>query len=139
MLIDNIGKDTMKKIIIFSKYDSMLKLLKKVFDKKDIKSLFISGSVYVMNSKLKKFKNSDISIILMSSDKYPSGLNLIEATNIILLDTMYNNKINVKVVETQAIGRAFRIGQHKQIKVDRLIIRDTIEHTNYKNFIGVNE
>ena len=138
-LIDNIGKDTMKKIIIFSKYDSMLKLLKKVFDKKDIKSLFISGSVYVMNSKLKKFKNSDISIILMSSDKYPSGLNLIEATNIILLDTMYNNKINVKVVETQAIGRAFRIGQHKQIKVDRLIIRDTIEHTNYKNFIGVNE
>ena len=139
MLLENIKNKNSTKIIIFSKYDGMLKLLKKVFDGKDIKSLFISGSVYVMNSKLKKFKNSDISIILMSSDKYPSGLNLVEATNIILLDTMYNSKSKTQIVETQAIGRAFRIGQNKQIKVDRIIIRDTIEHKNYRKFTGIKE
>lgn len=138
-LLSKIQETKTDKIIIFSKYEAMLKILKKVFDSKLIKSLFVSGSVYVMNSKLTKFKTSDINIILMSSEKYPSGLNLVEATHIILLDTMYKKKSEIKTIETQAIGRAFRLGQNKHIKVDRLIIRDTIEHKNFLNYSKTSE
>ena len=42
----------------------------------------------------------------MSSDKSPSGLNLTEATTIILLDTLNTGKEESQIIEEQAIGRA---------------------------------
>ena len=132
--LKEIMENNENKIILFSRFDAMLKLLKTIFDDKSIKSVFINGSIYVMNSKLEKFKNSNVNILLMSSDKYPSGLNLIEATHIVLLDSMSNNTKDIYTMETQAIGRAVRLGQNKNISVDRLIIKDTIEYENYKYY-----
>jgi len=132
--LKEIMKINENKIIVFSRFDAMLKLLKTIFDEKNIESVFINGSIYVMNSKLEKFKKSNVNILLMSSDKYPSGLNLIEATHIVLLDSMSNNTKDIYTMETQAIGRAVRLGQNKNIIVDRLIIKDTIEYENYNYY-----
>jgi non-specific serine/threonine protein kinase len=69
---------------------------------------------------------------LLSSDKAASGLNLTEASHIVLLDTLNTNKKEAQQIENQAIGRACRIGQTKTVLVNRFIMKDSIEEEFYK-------
>ena len=127
-----ISKDINNKIIVFSQWDNMLKLISKILDEYDINHLFLNGSINVVTSKIRKFKiQNNINVVLMSSDKSPSGLNLTEASYIILLDTLNTTKEESEIIETQAIGRAVRIGQSKNVDVRRFVMRNTIEHDYY--------
>ena len=120
------------RIIIFSRWDSMLKLLSKILQDHDINHLILNGTYHTINSKLRKFKlDTSIRIILLSSEKAASGLNLTEANHIILLDTLNNDPDISKVIEEQAIGRAVRIGQKQNVKVLRFIMKDTVEEDFY--------
>mgnify|MGYP001159414673 CR=1 FL=1 len=127
-----ITEDNTKKIIVFSQWDNMLRLVSKIFNEHEIKNIFINGSINTVSAKIRRFKiENDINVVLMSSDKSPSGLHLTEATTIILLDTLNASKEESEIIETQAIGRAVRIGQTEQVKVKRFIMRNTIEHDYY--------
>lgn len=127
-----ISENVNNKIIVFSQWDNMLKLISKILDEYEISHLFLNGSINVINSKIRKFKiQNNINVVLMSSDKSPSGLNLTEASYIILLDTLNTTKEESEIIETQAIGRAVRIGQTKNVDVRRFIMRNTIEHDYY--------
>ena len=120
------------RIIIFSRWDSMLKLLSKILNEHNINHLILNGSYYMINSKIRKFRlDTSIRIILLSSEKAASGLNLTEANHIILLDTLNNDPDISKVIEEQAIGRAVRIGQTQNVKVTRFIMKDTVEEDFY--------
>ena len=107
----------------------MLKLVGKVLQEFDIKYLNLNGSIHVVNGRIRRFKlDESIRIVLMSSEKSASGLNLQEANHIVLLDTMNTDRDNAKIIEEQAIGRAVRIGQKNPVNVIRLIMESTIEH-----------
>ena len=85
--------------------------------------------MHVINGRIKKFKlDKNVRVVLLSSDKAASGLNLTEASHIVLLDTLNTDKESSKIIEEQAIGRSVRIGQKKNVHVQRFIMRDTIEH-----------
>ena len=128
-----ITEDNTKKIIVFSQWDNMLRLVSKIFNEHEIKNIFINGSINTVSAKIRRFKiENDINVVLMSSDKSPSGLHLTEATTIILLDTLNASKEESEIIETQAIGRAVRIGQTEQVQVKRFIMRNTIEHDYYR-------
>jgi SNF2 family DNA or RNA helicase len=60
---------------------------------------------------------------MLSADHAASGLNLIKANKIIILEPLDNDQCK----EEQAIGRAHRIGQTKDVEVFRFIINNTIE------------
>ena len=47
-----------------------------------------------------------------------------------------HTKENAKIIEQQAIGRASRIGQNKEVVVTRIIMENTIEHDYYKRNIS---
>jgi SNF2 family DNA or RNA helicase len=127
-----IEEDNTKKIIVFSQWDNMLKLISKIFTEYDISHIFVNGSINTVSAKIRKFKiQNDINVVLMSSDKSPSGLNLTEATTIILLDTLNTSKEESQIIEEQAIGRAVRIGQTEKVNVKRFIMRNTVEHDYY--------
>ena len=127
-----VEEDNTKKIIVFSQWDNMLKLISKIFTEYEINHIFLNGSINTVSSKIRKFKiQNDINVVLMSSDKSPSGLNLTEATTIILLDTLNTSKEESQIIEEQAIGRAVRIGQTEQVNVKRFIMRNTVEHDYY--------
>ena len=49
----------------------------------------------------------------------------------LLLDTLNTTKEESEIIETQAIGRAVRIGQTKNVDVRRFVMRNTIEHDYY--------
>lgn len=142
-LIKNINKIIKErpdnKIILFSQWNSMLKLVGIVLNEYNIKYLECKGNIHMISKTIRKFKNdNNIKIILLSSENCVSGNNLTEASHIIMLDTMNSDKKKAHAIEHQAIGRAVRIGQKRKVKIQRLITIDTIEYEYFnKNFENV--
>ena len=77
--------------------------------------------------------NSD-NVIMLSLAKSASGTNLTEATHILFVEPIDANCDEVRAIEAQAIGRACRLGQKNNIKVIRILTKDTIEEQIYKTY-----
>ena len=87
-----------------------------------------------MTSKTDIIQNNDFRIIMLSSDSTVSGSNLNNAEEVIFLDPIYGDKQFRINTENQAIGRVRRLGnKFKEIKVIRLLIKDTIEEEIFKS------
>ena len=69
---------------------------------------------------------------MLSSETSNSGSNLTEANHIILIDVLYQDQQHVKATETQAIGRAVRLGQKLPVKVVRFITQNTVEFEHFE-------
>lgn len=122
------------KIIIFSQWDNMLKLVAHSLAENGIKNSFVKGNVYVRNNIINNFKikNSQDRVIMLSLLNNASGINLTEATHIIFVEPINAPKSNIQTIERQAIGRAHRIGQTKKLQIIRIITLDTIEEQIFK-------
>ena len=126
------------RVLVFSQWDSMLRLISKNLTSNSVNHMILNGSYHTINSKLRKFRlDNSIRIILMSSEKAASGLNLTEANHIILMDTLNNDPETSKVIESQAIGRAVRIGQTQHVQVKRFIMANTIEEDLYNEYLKI--
>lgn len=68
---------------------------------------------------------------MLSLENAASGTNLTEATHVILMDPVAGTSEEARAIEDQAIGRAHRLGQDRQITVVRMIMRETIEEELY--------
>ena len=120
------------RVIVFSQWNNMLKMVGNVLEENGVKYLYLQGSIHVVTSRINKFKSDhSIRVVLLSSDRAVSGLNLTEATHIILLDTLNTTPEKARQIEEQAIGRAVRIGQDKNVVIKRFIMESTIEHDYY--------
>jgi SNF2 family DNA or RNA helicase len=121
-------KDTNDKIIIFATEKQTLDLMNDILLENKVKYVNLKGNAYVVSKQLKRFKTGDEQVILLSADRANSGTNLIEASHIILLDThLIQNQRDKNAIEKQAIGRAVRLGQKKEVQVVRFIMKNTIE------------
>jgi len=136
--LHKILKDGKNRVIIFSQFDNMLKLVGNVLLENKVTHLFLKGSANVVQGRIRKFKlDPSIRIVLLSSEKAASGLNLTEANNIILLDSHNARKNLCKIIEEQAIGRSVRLGQKESVIVKRFVMKNTIEEDNYLcNFVN---
>jgi len=131
------NEDKSNKIIIFSQWMKMLKLESHALRESDIEFVFCRGNVHTMSNSIKKFKeDSNVRVILLSSDSCNSGSNLTEANHIMLLDAVGGNVEHAKAVENQAVGRAMRLGQTRTVNVHRFVIKDSIEE-EYYNLLNV--
>lgn len=130
--LQGILQDSDNRVIIFSQYDQMLNLIGKTLDEYKIKNVFCKGNVNTVNKRIHMFKtDTSIRVIMLSSEKSSSGSNLTEANHIILVDVLNAEKSTTKDMESQAIGRAVRLGQKKPVTVTRLITTGTIEDEYY--------
>jgi hypothetical protein len=124
--------------IIFSQWDYLLKEVGKVLESNGIKQLYCQGNVYQKDKVLRLFNSPDTDknefrIIMLSSESTVSGSNLNNAEEVIFLDPIYGDKQYRLNTENQAIGRVRRLGnKHKEIKVIRLYIKDSVEDEIYK-------
>ena len=129
-LFESIGN----RVIIFSQYDKMLKLIGKTLAEFNIKFVYSNGNNYVINRNINKFKTDEsIRIIMLSSETSNSGSNLTEANHIIFIDVLQNTQAYTKSIETQAIGRAVRLGQKLPVKIVRFITKGTVEEEHFNN------
>lgn len=65
-------------------------------------------------------------VFIISTKAGGVGINLTSATNIIIYDSDWNPQNDI-----QAIARAHRIGQHKNVTVYRLVTSNTYEEGIY--------
>jgi len=111
------------KILVFSQFVTMLDLIKKQLENKGIRYEYLTGQTRKRAEAVASFQeNADIPVFLISLKAGGTGLNLTEADYVYLVDPWWN-----PAVENQAIDRAYRIGQHKNVMAVRLICPDTIE------------
>ena len=117
-----------EKVIIFTQYVEMGKLIQKLVSKKFKKEvLFLHGS----QSRVEKTRvidtfqeDEDYKILVATLKTGGTGLNLTAARNVIHYDLWWN-----PAVENQATDRVHRIGQEKDVMVYRLITKGTLEET----------
>lgn len=120
------------RVIVFSQYDNMLKLVSRTLKEYDIKNVHIKGNVHSINKNIDKFKrDSSIRVIMLSSENSNSGCNLTEANHIIFIDVINAEASTSKDMECQAIGRSVRLGQKRPVKLIRFITKNTIEEEYY--------
>jgi len=111
------------KSLVFSQFTSMLSIVKKHLDQRGIQYAYLDGQTRKRKQVVEQFQNDpDTSVFLISLKAGGLGLNLTEAEYVFLLDPWWN-----PAVEAQAIDRAHRVGQTKQVFAYRLICRDTVE------------
>jgi SNF2 family DNA or RNA helicase len=120
------------KILIFSQFVTMLDLIKKELLDRDIKFTYLTGQTRNRGEVVESFQNDDsISVFLISLKAGGTGLNLTQADYVYLVDPWWN-----PAVENQAIDRAHRIGQQKNVMAIRLICPNTIEEKIMKLQLG---
>jgi len=85
---------------------------------------YMDGSTAVSERKkiVNDFNNGFGDVFLLSLKAGGVGINLTSADTVIHFDPWWN-----PAVEDQASDRAYRIGQHKNVQVFRIIAKDTIE------------
>jgi len=111
------------KILVFSQFVSMLDLIKKELDTKNIAYEYLTGQTKNREARVNSFQNNAaIRVFLISLKAGGVGLNLTEADYIYLVDPWWN-----PAVENQAIDRSYRIGQKKNVIAVRLITPGTLE------------
>jgi SNF2 family DNA or RNA helicase len=111
------------KVLIFSQFVSMLKLIREALNEDKIKYEYLDGSTKDRTERIDHFQNDPtITAFLISLKAGGSGLNLTAADTVIHYDPWWN-----PAVEDQASDRAHRIGQKKVVTVYRLVAEGTIE------------
>ncbi|WP_105615637.1 SNF2 helicase associated domain-containing protein [Vallitalea okinawensis] len=117
------------RILIFSQFTSMLKIIEKMLTKMGIEYFYLDGSVKSNEriERVKAFNNGEREIFLISLKAGGTGLNLTSADMVIHYDPWWN-----PAVEEQATDRAYRIGQENKVQVIRLLTRGTIEEKIFK-------
>ncbi|MDR0799311.1 MAG: DEAD/DEAH box helicase [Dysgonamonadaceae bacterium] len=111
------------KVLIFSSFVKHLKLLAKIFDEKEWKYAMLTGQTVRREEQIDRFKHDlDVNCFFISLKAGGTGLNLTEADYVFILDPWWN-----PAVEMQALSRAHRIGQDKNVMVYRFISNDSIE------------
>lgn len=110
-----------RKILIFSQFTSLLKLIQKEFSE----AIVLDGSTSVekRGELVRKFQEEpEYPLFLLSLKAGGVGLNLTAADYVLLFDPWWN-----EAVERQAIDRAYRIGQKKSILAKRYLMAGSIE------------
>ena len=124
-----------EKIIVFSQY---VKSLEKINNKISGDNVFLYHGGLDKDEKdtiIKKFKDFDGHAVLLMSIKAGSvGLNLQEASTVVLFDRNWN-----PAIEKQAIARAHRMGRKDSVHAIKFIVRDSIEERINDLLIEKNE
>jgi non-specific serine/threonine protein kinase len=111
------------KVLIFSQFVQMLKLIEEELVKLDIPYEMLTGQTRDRESRVDSFQtNPDIPFFLISLKAGGVGLNLTAADYVIHVDPWWN-----PAVEMQATDRTHRIGQDKPIFIDKMIAQNTVE------------
>ena len=111
------------KILVFSQFVSMLKILKEELAASGIPFCYLDGSTKDRLGECNRFnRNPKIPVFLISLMAGGTGLNLTGADMVMHYDPWWN-----PAVEDQATDRAHRIGQKKTVYVMKMIASNTIE------------
>ncbi|MGL6028440.1 MAG: SNF2-related protein [Legionella sp.] len=120
-LLDNLIEEG-RRVLVFSQFTSMLKLIEDELIKKKYDYLKLTGQTKNRQSLVERFQEGNTPIFLISLKAGGTGLNLTRADTVIHYDPWWN-----PAVEDQATDRTHRIGQENPVFVYKLITAGTVE------------
>ena len=112
------------RVLIFSQFTSLLKLVRPRLHKAGIVSLYLDGETPAAErlDLAEQFNQGAAPVFLVSLKAGGTGLNLTGADTVIHLDPWWN-----PTAEEQANDRAHRLGQDKDVQIIHLITPESIE------------
>lgn len=112
------------RVLIFSQFTQMLKILRRTLQREGIESLYLDGDTKPKERQelADRFNEGHEPVFLISLKAGGTGLNLTGADMVIHYDPWWN-----PAAEDQAADRAHRLGQEKHVQVLRLVMHDSIE------------
>lgn len=110
--------------LVFSQFTSFLGRVAARLDADGVPYTYLDGSTPARrrDEEIARFRSGEASVFCISLKAGGFGLNLTEADYVFLLDPWWN-----PASEAQAVDRAHRIGQRRQVMVYRLVAAGTIE------------
>ncbi|WP_432401472.1 SNF2 helicase associated domain-containing protein [Wukongibacter sp. M2B1] len=132
LLLEELINEAMEgghRILLFSQFTSMLRIIKEMLQRNGIEFKYLDGSTNIKErgKLVNSFNEGNGNIFLISLKAGGTGLNLTGADTVIHFDPWWN-----PAVEEQATDRAYRIGQKNTVHVMKLITKGTIEEKIYK-------
>ncbi|AMB98836.1 hypothetical protein AWM75_01980 [Aerococcus urinaehominis] len=113
-----------RRILVFSQFTAMLEIIAQYLDQEEIAYMTLTGQTKKTQRQadIDAFNQGHGDVYLISLKAGGAGINLTGADTVFMYDLWWN-----PAVEEQAIGRAHRIGQTKEVSVYRFISEGTIE------------
>ena len=110
--------------LVFSQFTSFLGRVAGRLDAAGVPYAYLDGATPARrrDDEIARFRSGEASVFCISLKAGGFGLNLTEADYVFLLDPWWN-----PASEQQAVDRAHRIGQERQVMVYRLVAEGTIE------------
>ena len=110
------------KVVIFSRFTRMLKIIEKKLISLHYNTFYLDGKSSNRMKIVDDFEKSDNGVFLISLKAGGTGLNLVSADTAIIYDPWWN-----PAIEKQAEDRIYRIGQTRNVMIYRMIVEGTIE------------
>ena len=104
------------KFILFSEFNNSFDSIKYSLINKGISVAEVKGTSDSKQKSIRLFKEGKIKVLFLNSRNDGSGIDLPEATDVILYHKMSSTSI-----ETQVLGRALRLGRTNKLTVHRLL------------------
>lgn len=123
MVHDLISKG--EKVVVVSQWVKMLDLIKASSLFSDITHVTLQGSMRIeeRTKSIHEFQNNpDVTVCFLSLTSSAEGINLVAANHLVLLDSWWNGSQMIQVM-----NRIHRIGQHKDVHIYNMHIKDSIE------------
>ncbi len=117
-------KENYQKVLVFSSFTKIFDLMIEELKMNGIRYFLLTGQTTKEKRKefVDRFQNGEADVFLISLKAGGTGLNLTAAEAVIHFDPWWNIS-----AQNQATDRAYRIGQHKNVQVHQLIMKDSIE------------
>jgi hypothetical protein len=115
-IVSLVKRNKNSRFIIFSAWDQTFSPIRNHLITNDISFIEVKGSINQRKQNIDSFKNGDTQVIFLNSRFNGAGINLQEATDIIVYHNMNKSNLN------QIIGRANRIGRTEPLNVHYLEI-----------------
>lgn len=111
-----------RRILLFSQFTSMLRLIEDELVERKIDYVKLTGQTKDRATPINRFQNNEVPLFLISLKAGGTGLNLTAADTVIHYDPWWN-----PAVEAQATDRAHRLGQKNKVFVYKMIVAGTVE------------
>ena len=123
-LLENVFENGDEKVVIFSEWERMTRLVAMELDKRNIRYEYLCGSVpsKQRGQLVENFTTLPESRVFISTDAGSTGLNLQVASILINLDLPWN-----PAILEQRIARIFRLGQERPVQILNLVSKNSIE------------
>jgi hypothetical protein len=112
---DIIEKNPKGKFLVFSRFDNSFVEVLDGCKTRHLIAKELKGSKDMIASMLNNFKEGNINILLMNTIQMGAGLNITEASHVILLHSMTHEE------EKQILGRAYRVGRTEELQFIKLL------------------